>query len=144
MKSNMSSKLYYRVKHSLPGRLRVTFPPLISHEGSIQRMKMYLSDRPGVTRVITNKFSGSVTIFYDPKITEEKTLFAILDNVTWEKLVKLKGQPSKGGKEKGGWKLAGKFFSGAGILGIFFPLLPALPFLLLAAFCEDKADGSTT
>ena len=140
----MDSKLYYRVKHSLPGRLRVTFPPLISHKRSIQRMKMCLSDRPGVARVITNKYSGSVTIFYNPKITEEKTLFDILDNVTWEKLAKLKGQPSKGGREKGRWKLAGKFFGGAGILGIFFPLLPALPFLLLAAFCEDKADGSTT
>ena len=144
MRSNFKTKLYYKVKHSLPGRLRVAFPPLISHKRSIRCMKMYLSDRHGVTRVIMNKYSGSITIFYDPKITEEKTLCDILDNVTWEKLVKLKSQPPDSGKEKGGWKLAGKFFGGAGILGIFFPLLPALPFLLLAAFCEDKADGSTT
>ena len=143
MRSNLKKKLYYRVKHSLPGRLRVTFPSLISHKRSIQCMKMYLSDRPGVARVITNKYSGSITIFYDPKITEEKALFDILDNVTWEKLVKLIGQPPKSGREKGGWKFAGKFFGGVGIIGIFFPLLPAFPLLLLAAFCEEKADGST-
>ena len=157
MRSNLKKKLYYRVKHSLPGRLCVTFPSLISHKRSIQCMKMYLSDRPGVARVITNKYSGSITIFYAPKITEEKALFDILDNVTWEKLVNLNGQISKNnekrsskkplsksGKEKGAWKLAGKVFGGVGILGIFIPLLPAFPLLLLAVFYEDKADGSTT
>jgi len=157
MRSNLKKKLYYRVKHSLPGRLRVAFPSLISHKRLIQCMKEYLSDGPGVTRVIINKYSSSITIYYNPEITEEKALFDILDNVTWEKLVKLNGQISKNnekrsskkplsksGKEKGGWKLAGKVFGGVGILGIFIPLLPAFPLLLLAVFCEDKADGSTT
>ncbi|MBL7216479.1 MAG: DUF454 family protein [Desulfobacteraceae bacterium] len=118
---------------------------------------MYLSEGPGVARVITNKYSGSITIYYNPKITEEKAFFDILNNVTWEKLVKLNGQisknderrssrkpPPKSGKNKGAWKLAGKVFGGVGIVGIFLPLLPAFPLLLLAAFCEDKADGSTT
>ena len=144
MKSNVKAKLYFRVKHSLPGRLRVAFPSLISHKRLIQCMKMYLSEVCGVARVITNIYSGSITIYYDSKITEEKALFDILDNVSWEKLFKLEAQPPKGKKEKGGWKLAGKFFGGVGILGIFIPLLPAFPLLLLAAFCEEKADGSTT
>ena len=144
MRSNLKKTLYYRVKHSLPGRLRVAFPSFISHKSLIQCMKMYLSEGPGVARVITNKYSGSITIYYNPKITEEKAFFDILNNVTWEKLVKLKDKPPKGGREIGGWKLAGKVFGGVGIVGIFLPLLPAFPLLLLAAFCEDKADGSTT
>ena len=140
----METKLDYSVKHSLPGRLRVALPALISHKSLIQCMQVYLSNGPGVTRVITNKYSGSITIYYDPKIAGEKDLFDMLDNVTWEKLVKLNGQFPKNGRERGVWKLAGKFFGGVGIIGIFVPLLPALPLLLLAAFCEEKADGSTT
>jgi len=140
----METKLDYRVKHSLPGRLRVALPSLISHKKLIQRMKVYLSDGRGVARVITNKYSGSITIYYDPKIAGEKDLFDMLDNVTWKKRVQLNGQPPKSGREGGVWKLAGKFFGGVGIIGIFVPLLPAFPLLLLAAFCEEKADGSTT
>ena len=55
-----------------------------------------------------------------------------------------KNQPPKDVREGGVWKLAGRFFNGVGILGIFIPLLPALPLFFIAAFCQEKADGSTT
>ena len=157
MRSNLKTKLYYRVKHSLPGRLRVAFPSLISHKRLIQSMQVYLSNGRGVTRVVINKYSSSITIYYDPKTTEEKDIFYMLDNFTWEKLAQLMGQVSKSNEEisakkqppkdvrEGGvWKLAGKFFGGVGILGIFIPVLPALPLFFIAAFCQEKADGNTT
>ncbi len=140
----MEANFDYRVKHSLPGRLRVAFPFLLSDKELIERIKMYLSDGRGVVSVAANNYSGSITIYYDPKITGEKDLFDMLDNITCEKLANINGQGRENGGGNGGWNLAGKVFGAIGIVAVFIPLMPGIPLLLLAAFCQEKADGSTT
>ena len=68
----MEAQPDFSVKNSTPGRLRVAFPTLVSNKELTQSMKMYLTNGPGVTRVTTNYYCGSITIFYDPEKTGKK------------------------------------------------------------------------
>ncbi len=152
----MEAQPDFSVKHFTPGRLRVAFPTLVSNKELTRCMKLHLSKGRGVTRVTTNHYCGSITIYYDPKIAQEESFFDMLKNVTWENLARLDDQVSKEKEGKAAesqslksrrkkgflnlWNLAGTFFVGAGILGVFLPLLPSVPLLLLAAFCYWKGS----
>ena len=152
----MEAQPDFSVKNFTPGRLRVVFPTLVSNKELTQSVKGYLTNGRGVTRVTANHYCGSITIYYDPEIVGKKSFVDMLNNVTWDKLVQLddqpprsneedidKNQPPKGRRKKSlwnMWNLAGSFFVGVGIVGIFLPLLPTVPLLILAAFCYWKGS----
>jgi len=144
-------KLYYRIKHALPGRKRLVFPALISDRKLIHALELYLSDRQGITRVVTNHYNGSVTVYHHPEIVGDRKLLNVLDHVTNEHLLRIDHRISKteearsrnevpSGSHKGCWKVAGKVLGGIGFVGVFVPLIPAFPLFFLAAFCKEKAD----
>ncbi len=58
-------------------------------------------------------------------------------------LTQQKNKDNPGAKTKiikGGLLVAGTFFLGIGILGIFLPILPTTVFLLLAAYCYSRSS----
>ena len=152
----MEAKPDFNVRHFRPGRLRLAFPSLVSNKELTHRMEVHLSGGPGVTRVTANHYCGSITIYYDTQIAGKESFFEMLNNVTWETLDHLKDENSKGAEKKAIrkqvsktseekstwnlWTLAGSLFVGCGIIGIFLPLIPTVPFLLLAAFCYWKGS----
>jgi len=148
----MEKKLQYHIKHSLPGRLRVAFPALSGRKEPVNLITLRLSDEQGITHVRAGYLCGSITLYYDPEIVKKAFLLNMLEQITWEKvfpsdilLPTVKettaiphSAPLDGGKKKNIrrlWNLAGGISVGVGVLGVFLPLLPAVPLFLLAGFC---------
>ena len=148
----MDAQPDFTIKHFIPGRLRVAFPMLVSNRPLTRRLQAHLSNVPGVICVTANHLCGSVTIYYDAETMEKKPFLDLFmhhvalkilppatDGVLKpEEQIILRNLPAKNRKKKGFeklWNLAGGFFVGIGILGVFLPLLPTFPLFLLAAFC---------
>lgn len=152
----METKLDYGVKHALPGRIRVAFPVLIFNKDLTERMRLYLSDWRGITRVVANHYSGSITIYYRLELAGKKDILDILNHVARKNIYQpgdyfpessganiADNQPPECKNRKGLTGLcnvAGSFLAGVGILGVFLPLLPGIPLLLLAVFCYSKGS----
>ena len=142
----------YHIKHSLPGRLRVAFPALAGRKEPISLITTRLSDEKGITHVRASHFCGSITLCYDPEIVKKEFLLDTLQQITREKVfpsdtllptvketTTIQHPPSLNDRRKKNirrlWNLAGGISVGVGVLGVFLPLLPAVPLFLLAGFC---------
>lgn len=148
----MEKKPPYHIKHSLPGRLRVAFPALAGRREPFRLITTRLSHEKGITHVRASHFCGSITLCYDPQIVKKAFLLDTLQQITREKVfpsdiplptvketTAIQHPPSlNDGKKKNIrrlWNLAGGISLGVGVLGVFLPLLPAVPLFLLAGFC---------
>jgi uncharacterized membrane protein YbaN (DUF454 family) len=142
----------FSIRHSIPGRLRITFPALVSNKNQIRKLNALLSDSPGINRVRSNHLCGSFIIHYNPEISDRQHLLEMIKDVRWHDLVppdvrisRVNTQkpiphdlPRNHEKRKGVrrlWNLAGGISVGVGIVGVFLPLLPTVPLFLLAGFC---------
>jgi Cu2+-exporting ATPase len=76
----MSSKLSYKIKHSIRGRLRITLPLLAFKKDLVNCLQHHLSSINWVTGVESNHRCGSVTINYEfPKIRKGEILKTVED-----------------------------------------------------------------
>lgn len=141
----------FSIKHSIPGRLRVIFPALISHKNLTRCLETYLSGTPGIDSVQSSHFCGSLTISYSPQVSDKQHILDLLRDIPWNdiappefRISRVKAQNSvrplapKERKKKGFrtlWNVAGGLSIGVGIVGVFVPLLPTVPLFLLSGFC---------
>jgi hypothetical protein len=71
-----------RVLHALPGRVRVHIPGW-SGQGK-RNVETVLRSVQGVHRVRSNVFTGNILIYFDPLVTHEQTILAVLQTLTFD------------------------------------------------------------
>ncbi|MEW5803412.1 MAG: HMA2 domain-containing protein [bacterium] len=70
-----------RIASSTPGRLRLRMYHPGRHPEFLQRVKTYLTDRPGIHRVDANHTTGSITIRYDTDTHSYDSLITLLHDM---------------------------------------------------------------
>lgn len=148
----MSTTIDFNVKHSIPGRIRIQIPALVSRKNMTGRIKTDLSNMPGIDRVLSSHFCGSVTVHYNPEIFSKQHILDMIKGIRWNDPVPLdvgtsgdkeaNGTPQSSRQNNGRntgfqrlWNVAGSISLGVGIVGVFLPLLPTVPLFLMAGFC---------
>ena len=96
----MEPQMDFVVRHFFPGRLRVTFPCLVSNKELSDCMKMYLSGRGGITSVTSNHLCGSITVTYDPQYIDRDALLAIFSTITMTTLAQVRAQMDKAASDQ--------------------------------------------
>ena len=121
-------------------------------------MKTSMICTAGVKRVVTNSHNGGVTIYHDPEEMTQTKLLSRLDSL--ERNLSVLSTSKASGKKKETalkeltsktprknpfvkflWNLTGSFLVAVGFLGIFLPILPTLPLILLAGFCYFRGSS---
>jgi hypothetical protein len=64
--------------HAIPGRLRIKTPLVKNNERQARHIEKFLSQIRGVVSIVTSTLTGSITINYNPKVTDQKILLEIL------------------------------------------------------------------
>ena len=142
----------FSIKHSIPGRIRIAFPALVSRKNLTRRLESYFSDTPGINGVRSTHFCGSITIQYNSEIFNKEHILDLIKGFHWDDPIPSHARSSKvqdrnpilhhpplhDGKNRRFrtlWNVAGSISIGIGIVGVFVPLLPTVPLLLMAGFC---------
>ena len=154
------------VIHSIPGRVRLRVPTLQSGSQLVGGLKALLSEQIGITEATVNTGCRSVTVVYEPGLWTAESICLFLHSRSREELeqhaavlpddatslfTKTWLQPwrflnatgsspdSKGVQTKSGyWKL-GYASMVVGAVLVPVPLVPGIPFLILASYCFAKA-----
>ncbi|RLB67180.1 MAG: cation-transporting P-type ATPase, partial [Deltaproteobacteria bacterium] len=79
MNTNELSQKGLRVRHSIPGRMRVRVEDIRHNGNRAAALKDWLARQPDVTDSETRPVTGSVILFYDPDKVSPSGLFKLLD-----------------------------------------------------------------
>ena len=60
----------FTVIHALPGRVRLKVAGIKNNPSLAQEIKQRLSNKAGVSRVQINPITGSVLMYYDPRVID--------------------------------------------------------------------------
>jgi uncharacterized membrane protein YbaN (DUF454 family) len=146
--SRVEGQIKYTVKHAIPGRLRLSFPLLDAPRPWLAWLATDLGTKAGVRHVATNTLCQSLTVFYDPEAITPAQLRGYIGAIDADELAGLLAEMAA--TEQGlawndsywhPWNLAGSVFMALGVVGIFLPLVPTVPFLLAALWCYLKSSG---
>ena len=69
------------ILHSIPGRLAVRIPHLVSNPHIGDDLKSKLASHHGISKVVTEVKNGSVTLFYNPKVHRPAKIFRLLGDM---------------------------------------------------------------
>jgi len=126
------------LKHNIPGRLRVVLSG--DYELAPQALEVIgsaISSIEGVSKVSLNSTCNSFTIYYNQALTREERILAYLNTMELKTLpVQLETiEPGKVKRKSNIFLTAvGTVLVGLGAAGIFLPVLPGVPILILAAY----------
>jgi len=85
----------FSIKHSIPGRIRIAFPALVSRKNLTRRFESYFSDTPGINDVRSTHFCGSITIQYNSEIFNKERILALIKGFHWDDPIPAHAQSSK-------------------------------------------------
>lgn len=71
---------YIKIKHSLPGRVRLNVPFLKNKKRLCHRLETYLKNLPDIRNSEVNSLTGSILIYYHPKRSSSRSLLSVTGN----------------------------------------------------------------
>ncbi|MFZ5867201.1 MAG: HMA2 domain-containing protein [Thermodesulfobacteriota bacterium] len=74
--------------HEVPGRLRIKIPALKKNRNLAWELETLLNSAPGITSVSVNTVTGSVIIYFDPKVVNSRAVLTLLSREGYIDLAK--------------------------------------------------------
>ncbi|MBF0505687.1 MAG: hypothetical protein HQL09_02525 [Nitrospirae bacterium] len=138
----------FEIKHSIPGRLRVSSAALRDEKSLIKALNAKMRNMEGIKKVFANSLCGSITIHYDANSTDKDKIVQNLITININEVV-LENLPivisgDKHISHNKLYTLLSRVLAVAGVALFVLPGIPGAPILLLSAYFYRKARATHT